>query len=111
MQVIESQSKDYKTLRSALGSVIRNEGFLGLYRGLFPAVIASSGSWGGYFFLYEFFKGRNKLSEGHDRDNKVSMMSHHVSIVQFRGRYFSLHLLFLHEIHCPGIPLNNDTWS
>jgi solute carrier family 25 folate transporter 32 len=83
MQVIESQSKDYRTLRSALRSVIRHEGFLGLYQGLFPAVIASSGSWGGYFFLYEFFKGRNKLAEGHDRENKVSMMSHHVRTAIF----------------------------
>lgn len=78
MQVIESKSKDYRTLRSALRSVITKEGIYGLYRGLVPAVIASSGSWGGYFFLYEFFKGRNKLVGGHDQDNKVSMMSHHV---------------------------------
>lgn len=36
--------------------VIRHEGFAGLYQGLIPALIGSSVSWGGFFFVYESFK-------------------------------------------------------
>lgn len=39
-------------------SIIRHEGIAGLYQGLIPAVVGSSVSWGGYFFLYEGFKKR-----------------------------------------------------
>lgn len=54
---IESKQK-----RGRLGAmrvvrgVIRHEGFLGLYQGLAPALIGSSVSWGGFFFIYEGFK-------------------------------------------------------
>mmetsp|Transcript_10676 Transcript_10676/g.21020 ORF Transcript_10676/g.21020 Transcript_10676/m.21020 type:complete len:304 (-) Transcript_10676:415-1326(-) len=33
------------------------DGFRGLYRGLVPAVVGSSASWGFYFYFYEQFKG------------------------------------------------------
>jgi solute carrier family 25 folate transporter 32 len=36
--------------------VIRHEGVAGLYQGLAPALIGSSVSWGGFFFIYEGFK-------------------------------------------------------
>lgn len=36
--------------------VIRHEGVAGLYQGLAPALIGSSVSWGGFFFVYEGFK-------------------------------------------------------
>jgi solute carrier family 25 folate transporter 32 len=39
-------------------AVIRYEGIGGLYQGLLPAVIGSSVSWGGYFFVYEAMKRR-----------------------------------------------------
>ena len=51
---------EYK--RSRLGAmrivrgVIRHEGVVGLYQGLAPALIGSSVSWGGFFFIYEAFK-------------------------------------------------------
>lgn len=37
-------------------AVMRQEGVLGLYQGLSPAVIGSAFSWGGYFFVYEGMK-------------------------------------------------------
>jgi len=46
------------TLMSAMRIVVKNEGFSGLYRGLIPSLLASSGSWGGYFYLYELSKMR-----------------------------------------------------
>lgn len=36
--------------------IIRHEGLIGLYSGITPAVVGSSISWGGYFFLYEGVK-------------------------------------------------------
>jgi solute carrier family 25 folate transporter 32 len=36
--------------------VIKHEGYLGLYKGLTPAVIGSAASWGGFFILYEELK-------------------------------------------------------
>jgi len=36
--------------------IVRHEGILGLYQGLVPAVVGSSISWGGYFFVYEGLK-------------------------------------------------------
>ena len=43
------------TMRVVRG-VIRHEGIAGLYQGLAPALIGSSISWGGFFFVYEGFK-------------------------------------------------------
>lgn len=36
--------------------IVRHEGILGLYQGMIPAVVGSSVSWGGYFFVYEGLK-------------------------------------------------------
>lgn len=36
--------------------IVRHEGIVGLYQGLVPAVVGSSVSWGGYFFVYEGMK-------------------------------------------------------
>lgn len=36
--------------------IVRHEGIMGLYQGLIPAVVGSSVSWGGYFFVYEGLK-------------------------------------------------------
>ncbi|KAL7461327.1 hypothetical protein ACHAXS_001748, partial [Conticribra weissflogii] len=46
------------TICTTIRGVIRNEGYLGLYRGLTPAVIGSAASWGGFFILYEEIKGQ-----------------------------------------------------
>jgi len=58
-------------------SIIRHEGLAGVYQGLVPAIVGSSVSWGGYFFLYEGFKKRiqenrkakGQSSELHSSDN------------------------------------------
>mmetsp|Transcript_8080 Transcript_8080/g.23230 ORF Transcript_8080/g.23230 Transcript_8080/m.23230 type:complete len:351 (+) Transcript_8080:95-1147(+) len=49
-----SRAGAYRMLRG----IIRHEGVAGLYQGMVPAVLGSSISWGGYFFLYEGFKDR-----------------------------------------------------
>lgn len=51
-----SKSKRYGSICHTLRGVIRNEGILGLYQGINPAVLGSSASWGGYFFFYEGIK-------------------------------------------------------
>lgn len=45
-----------RTICTTIRGVLRHEGFLGLYRGLTPAVIGSAASWGGFFILYEEIK-------------------------------------------------------
>lgn len=48
MQVIDKKAKGleaYSSINKALTSIIKNEGYKGLYQGLTPAVIASSASW------------------------------------------------------------------
>jgi solute carrier family 25 folate transporter 32 len=58
MQVIDTPDHVYRTVRRALPAVIKNEGIRGLYQGLTPAIVAASGSWGGYFYFYEASKKR-----------------------------------------------------
>jgi len=48
-------------LVSTMKGIIRYEGIVSLYNGLSPGLLASSISWGGYFFFYETFK--NQLLE------------------------------------------------
>ena len=62
MQVDESRNGAYRTILGSFQRVVKQEGVAGLYKGLTPAVLASCGSWGGYFYLYEMAK-RRKLSE------------------------------------------------
>jgi solute carrier family 25 (mitochondrial folate transporter), member 32 len=62
MQVINIKDTPYRSLWQSFSSILRTDGFYGLYRGLVPAAIASSGSWGGYFYFYESAKAR-KLSK------------------------------------------------
>ncbi|KAL9181883.1 hypothetical protein ACHAXT_012226 [Thalassiosira profunda] len=47
-----------RTICTTVKGVIRHEGYLGLYRGLTPAIIGSAASWGGFFILYEETKRR-----------------------------------------------------
>ena len=62
MQVNEESSnrilsrQQRPTIASSLRNVVKYEGFMGLYQGLSPALLASAVSWGGYFFLYEGMK-------------------------------------------------------
>ncbi len=41
----------YTGLRNAFGSVVRDEGFRGLYKGVTPNVTGAGASWGFYFLL------------------------------------------------------------
>lgn len=61
MQVIDGQNNEYRTMRSSLKMVFKNEGFRGFYQGMTPALFAASGSWGGYFYFYELSKRRKSL--------------------------------------------------
>jgi solute carrier family 25 folate transporter 32 len=68
MQVAEASTRaawrnPYGSVLGSLRLVVRNEGAAGLYQGLTPAIIASAGSWGGYFYFYEHSKSR-KLAAG-----------------------------------------------
>lgn len=58
MQVTDRSSRAYKSVFTTFRTVLSHEGFLGLYRGITPALVAASGSWGGYFYLYELSKKR-----------------------------------------------------
>ena len=63
MQVAEASTRaawrnPYGSVLGSLRLVVRNEGAAGLYQGLTPAMIASAGSWGGYFYFYEHSKSR-----------------------------------------------------
>jgi len=58
MQVVESSGSAYSSFFGSLRTVVRQEGAAGFYRGMAPAILASSGSWGGYFFFYELSKKR-----------------------------------------------------
>lgn len=70
LQVHEGET-DQQKKRRRLGftrvvrGVLRHEGVAGLYQGLAPALIGSSASWGGFFFVYESFKNelRNYRAE------------------------------------------------
>ena len=53
LQVNEAETIHRITATQTFRAIIRQEGILGLYRGLTPAMIGSSISWGGYFFVYE----------------------------------------------------------
>lgn len=61
MQVTNISTPEYSTLWKAFTHVVRHEGYIGLYRGMAPSMIASAGSWGGYFHFYEIAK-QNKIN-------------------------------------------------
>ena len=60
MQVIVATNQHYRGIKPAIQSIISTEGFAGFYRGMLPGILAASGSWGGYFYLYEFAKNRRR---------------------------------------------------
>ena len=49
-------ANEYKGLLDGMKSIIRKDGFTGLYRGLTPNLMASGVSWGVYFFSYNHAK-------------------------------------------------------
>ena len=86
MQVTDGVSSAYTSMRSAVRSVLQDEGFWGLYKGMTPGVIASTGSWGGYFYFYELSK-RRKLSSkqaagGGNNSSTLGVSDHMLSGVE-----------------------------
>ena len=47
---------EYKSIRHALTSIVRDEGVTGLYRGMSANLIGAGMSWGSYFFFYTNLK-------------------------------------------------------
>jgi len=74
LQVNEDSSKQKssvhrRTIWKTMKGVVRHEGVLGLYQGLTPALLGSSVSWGGFFFLYEGIK--LKMISNRTDDDKI----------------------------------------
>ena len=63
--VVAKEEVRRRTICTTVKGVIRHEGYLGLYRGLSPAIIGSAASYGGFFFLYEDIKGRMMVRKQH----------------------------------------------
>lgn len=71
MQVIDGVARNaYMTTPGAIQSVLKSEGVPGLYRGMTPAIFASSGSWGGYFYFYEASKRRKLKAKMENSDEE-----------------------------------------
>ncbi|KAL3791012.1 hypothetical protein HJC23_003001 [Cyclotella cryptica] len=73
-----------RTICTTVRGVIKHEGYLGLYRGLSPAIIGSAASWGGFFILYEELKRQMlhrkiKLNDCLVIDSSLSMKEYDVS--------------------------------
>lgn len=58
MQVAGELNRTYRSLTKSVVSILKNEGVRGFYQGVTPALFAASGSWGGYFLVYEASKER-----------------------------------------------------
>eukprot|EP00594_Rhizosolenia_setigera_P014796 CAMPEP_0178959224 /NCGR_PEP_ID=MMETSP0789-20121207/12149_1 /TAXON_ID=3005 /ORGANISM="Rhizosolenia setigera, Strain CCMP 1694" /LENGTH=378 /DNA_ID=CAMNT_0020642157 /DNA_START=17 /DNA_END=1153 /DNA_ORIENTATION=+ len=56
MQVNTQTQHNPSSILNLFLQITRNEGILGLYQGLSPALIGSGLSWGGYFYFYEIIK-------------------------------------------------------
>jgi solute carrier family 25 folate transporter 32 len=74
MQVHENSGDRLASLRIIRG-IIRHEGIAGLYQGLTPAIIGSSVSWGGFFFVYEGFKKLLRQRNGLDENSPLSSIA------------------------------------
>ena len=55
-QVYDGKGSAYSSIWNAIKTIHRNESYRGFFLGLTPAVIASTISWGGYFYFYEHAK-------------------------------------------------------
>lgn len=60
---VHQKQKSKSSITRMMRGIIRHEGVQGLYAGVTPAIVGSSASWGGYFFLYEGFKRLNKSGD------------------------------------------------
>eukprot|EP00300_Choanocystis_sp_HF-7_P042448 c9198_g1_i1.p1 GENE.c9198_g1_i1~~c9198_g1_i1.p1 ORF type:complete len:313 (+),score=55.97 c9198_g1_i1:36-941(+) len=73
-QAHKTSATPYPSLRVAVVSIVRREGFSALYQGLTPALVGSGVSWGAYFYFYEGIKQRLL------RENPAGLTSiHHIT--------------------------------
>ncbi len=81
MQVIDHQ-RQYRSFVEAIRCVVQREGIRSLYNGMSPALVAASGSWGGYFYFYERSKRRKISAQLHDtlEENTKLGPADHVSL-------------------------------
>jgi solute carrier family 25 folate transporter 32 len=85
MQVIDSKDRGaYKNINSSIRYIYSRQGIHGFYRGLSPAIVASSGSWGGYFYFYELSKKRKLKNNNSNKDfnSKLGVFDHLTSGVE-----------------------------
>ena len=48
----------YTSIGNAISTIVRAEGWRGLYRGVAPNVVTAGSSWGSYFLFYQTIKSR-----------------------------------------------------
>ncbi|KAM3573457.1 hypothetical protein VYU27_004565 [Nannochloropsis oceanica] len=58
LQVYDRAGRPFPSMLKGLQSIVQQEGYRGLYKGLTPALLANGVSWGGYFLFYEHAKNR-----------------------------------------------------
>ena len=51
-----SLKKNYKNVRNAFSTIVREEGFSGLYKGVIPNCLGAGAAWGLYFLFYNSIK-------------------------------------------------------
>eukprot|EP00775_Hariotina_reticulata_P003272 gene3272-3549_t len=60
----------YKGTLDAVKTIVRTEGWRGLYAGLTPSIIGSTISWGAYLYLYEQIKAWHRDRQGIGSNNR-----------------------------------------
>jgi len=58
LQVYDRAGRPFPSMYKGMQSIVQQEGYRGLYKGLTPALLANGLSWGGYFYFYEHAKNR-----------------------------------------------------
>ena len=68
-----SRSGKYKSIWQTIRTIIREETIRGMYKGVTPALMGSSSSWGLYFLFYERSKARyaRRHMSGHESTQAV----------------------------------------
>lgn len=66
-------TRQRRTIVSTIRGVVRHEGIPGLYQGLTPALLGSTLSWGGYFYLYEGIK-LHMIEEKRRNDDETKLV-------------------------------------
>ena len=75
----------YSSIYSSARTVWKQESVTGFYKGMGPAMVASAGSWGAYFYLYEYSKERKlryNRQHGIDSGEKLRFTDHLLSGVE-----------------------------